>query len=51
MSQRGTEHLCTELAAVIDHFRDEYEMTYAEVVGCLEIVKHFLIDEAGGESE
>lgn len=29
----------------IDYFRKEYEMTYAEAVGCLEIIKFDLLSE------
>ena len=46
MSQRGTQHLAEELTAVIERFRHEYEMTYAEVVGCLELVKYDVICES-----
>lgn len=31
----------------IDYFRKEYEMTLAEAVGVLEVVKHQLIQEEG----
>lgn len=46
---RAVDHFTDELARLIDRFRQEYEMTYAEVVGALEITKTALIDEAIGE--
>ena len=37
MSKRGTEHFAKEIDLLIDRYRKEYEMTYAEVVGALTI--------------
>ena len=45
MSKRGTEHLESELTKMVDRFRREYEMTYAEVVGTLHVVAFALLSE------
>jgi hypothetical protein len=50
MSTRGCSHLATSLAQVIDRFRSEYQMSYAEVVGVLEILKAQMIKEAFDET-
>lgn len=48
-----TERLIEALEDQIAYFAQEYEMTNAEAVGCLEIVKHNLIrrmlDEAADD--
>jgi len=46
MSRRGCDHFVDELERLIDRLRAEYEMTYAEVIGCLELVKADLLSEA-----
>lgn len=43
---RASDHLARELAYLIDRFRLEYKLTYAEAVGVLELVKSDLIEEA-----
>lgn len=35
----------------IDYCRQEWDMTYSEVVGCLEIVKADILDEMKEEAE
>jgi len=44
-----TEHLIEELNRVIDRFRKEYHLTYGIAIGCLEMVKLNLWDEAREE--
>ena len=39
MSKRGCDHFSDELVRLIDRMRQEYEMTYAEIIGCLELIK------------
>ena len=39
-------HFCNDLFRLIDRFRLEYEMSYAELVGCLEMQKDKIICEA-----
>jgi len=51
VSKRGTEHLETEINILIDRFRKEYEMTYAEVVGTLLIVANSLCTETQENNE
>lgn len=43
--------LMDEIESKIDYFRQEYEMTYCEVIGSLESVKLHLWFEAEEESE
>lgn len=36
------EHFLTDIGKVIDRYKDEYEISYASVVGCLRLVAaHF----------
>ena len=51
MSQRGCEHFTEDMHCLIDRMRLEYSMTYAEIVGCMELVKGDIVDEAREESE
>ena len=37
--------------SVIDYMRSEWNMTYSEVVGCLECLKWDILEEMKGESE
>jgi hypothetical protein len=39
------DHFLTELDLQINRFRQEYEMTYAELIGCLEIKKSEILQE------
>lgn len=43
---RASDHFAKELASLIERFRMEYKLTYAEAVGVLELVKSDLIEEA-----
>lgn len=45
MSKEGVEALGDYIEAKIDYFRKEYDMTYAEVVGVLECIKHAILNE------
>lgn len=45
MSSRGCDHFVHEMRRLIDRLRAEYDMTYAEVIGCLEMVKAEMIKE------
>lgn len=45
-SQRAERHLVDEIDRVIDRFRHEYCMTYAQVLGCLELIKIDLMTES-----
>jgi len=46
MSNIICEHFTVAVDAVIDRFRTDEEMTYAEVIGCLEMIKHDMCCEA-----
>jgi len=39
------EVLCDKLHQSIDYMRQEWQMTYAEVIGCLEVVKFDVLEE------
>lgn len=40
-----------ELAKLIERFRREYEITYAEVIGVMQIRQCLLVKEAAGAEE
>ena len=35
----------------IDYFRQEFNLTYSEAIGCLEIAKHELLQEATDDDD
>ena len=45
------EHLSDEIDRLVDRFRMEYEMTYAEAVGVLFMKAQLLCEEAEEEGE
>lgn len=45
MAGKAAEHFCEELDKLIERFRQEYDMSYAEAVGCLELTKADLVRE------
>jgi len=46
MSDRpGNEDFCKRIEAAIDYCRKEWDMTYSEVIGCLECCKADVLDE------
>ena len=45
------EVLCEKLHDAIDYMRSEWDMTYSEVVGCLEVVKFDILEEMADKSE
>ena len=49
MKSRASEHFVKELECLIDRVRLEYELTYAEAIGCLELVKFDLMGEMKNE--
>lgn len=51
MSRRGTAHFVKEIDAVINRFRSEYSMTYAEIIGSLELVKFDVLREASDDDD
>lgn len=50
MSQ-GVEHLSNEIDRMIDRFRQEYDMSYAETVGVLQMKIHLLCCEAADRDD
>lgn len=48
---KATESLIEALQKVIDYHRQEWHVTYAIAVGCLEMVKHDLLNEASNTQE
>lgn len=49
--QEQITHFGNELDTLINRFRDEYEMSYAAVVGCLEFRKFTLMVESMNNNE
>lgn len=47
----GPDHFIKEVEAIINRFRLEYEMNYAELVGCLEYLKAGVIHESQLEQD
>ncbi len=51
MSKRASLAFVEELAKLIEHFRAEWELTYCEAIGCLEMVKFDVLQELSDEDE
>ena len=51
MSSRAVSHFGTELELLIERFRAEYEMTYAELIGCMEIQKADILMEMADDND
>lgn len=47
----ASKHLCEELGRLVDRFRIEYDLTYAEAIGAFELIKAELIAEAISDDE
>lgn len=45
MSAETTGKFVNDLRGRIDYFRTEFHLTYAEAIGCLDILKHELLEE------
>lgn len=45
MSGRAVDHFTVEVERVMKRFRKEYKMSYAEMVGTLEIIKAGVLHE------
>ncbi len=46
MGKRATDHFADELGRLIKRFHLEYDLTYAEALGTLELTKADLIEDA-----
>lgn len=51
MGTRAVDHFVKELELLILRTRQEYELTYAEAIGCLELTKFDLIRETNEEED
>jgi hypothetical protein len=49
MSREAVNSLVLEIEKQIDYFRKEFELSYAETVGCLEIIKLNIVAEMDDE--
>ena len=49
MSKTAIEAFSKELESLVDRFRVEWDFTYAEAIGCLELAKADLITEINDE--
>lgn len=45
MSAEATNRLLDEWERMFNYFRKEYDMSYAEAIGCCDIMKRHLMDE------
>lgn len=45
MSRRGRTFLMEAVSDAIDYTRKEFKMTYVEIIGCLECIKHEMLVE------
>ena len=46
MTARGCDHFCTEVTTTLHRLQMEYDMSYAEIIGCLHIMAAELAIEA-----
>lgn len=46
MSKPGQNYLLESVRKSIEYCAHEYEMTWAEAIGCLEMIKHYYVDLA-----
>jgi len=51
MSRRGCDHFIDEVTQTINRMRQEYEMTYAEIIGCLCLLRADMEMEAADDGE
>ena len=48
---KAVAHFGSELDVLVNWFRFEYDITYAEMVGCLQILTFSLLTEANEEEK
>lgn len=46
-----TDHFANELDALVNRFYNEYDMSYAQVVGALQMKVYLLCTQAAGEQD
>lgn len=46
MSKEAETHFVNEFSAMLNRLRMEYTMTYAQVLGCIELIRADIIEEA-----
>jgi len=46
-----TDHFADDLDKLVDRYRSEYEITYASIVGVLQMKSHLLCEEASDRSD
>ncbi len=46
MSTETVSRFETEIRKVVEYFKEEFDMSYGEAIGTLEIVKHDLLTDA-----
>lgn len=46
MSKQGQNYLLESVRKAIEYCAREYDMTWAEAIGCLEMIKHYYVDLA-----
>lgn len=48
---KASDKFMTEVTRIVDYFRREYQLSYSEAIGVLEMVKHDLLSESKAEEE
>ena len=51
MSDAAVEFFCNSVGGTIDRCRQEWDISYCELLGCLDIIKNDLLDECNEEDE
>ena len=51
MSKRGCAHFCREMELVLVRAVQEYDMSYAEIIGCLDVLKYDVMLDMEAEEE
>ena len=51
MSKEATAEFCGRVEEVLDYCRQEWDLTYAEAIGCLELIKANLIEESSEDEK
>ena len=49
--RRCVDHLLNDLESLLERYRAEYDITYVELVGCLESIKSMYLREPWADEE
>ena len=51
MSDHAIDYFCKQVTATIDRCRQEWDISYCEIIGCIEIIKNDLLVECNKEDD